>query len=183
MLDEPYLIHVFGDLAVSRGDVRFDQFPSRHSRDLFLLLVLAQGQPLTRLELTSTLWPECGEAIARNRLSVALASLRRALEATGLDLNAVVQARKESLKLALGSSQNEWVQFWDALERSHLLEALTLYRGHLVPACSLPQVVKLRGHALTATKRATALAVSQGDEDDLALFALRTRLSTLGIEA
>ncbi|BCM93842.1 putative HTH-type transcriptional regulator [Abditibacteriota bacterium] len=72
-------IELFGGLRVSTGIGWLTQFRTRRAALLLARLAL-EGVPLRRDTLVEWLWPDSPFEVGRNRLSVALSALRRALE-------------------------------------------------------------------------------------------------------
>ncbi|MDY2788452.1 MAG: hypothetical protein SOU05_03485, partial [Atopobium sp.] len=74
-------IHVLGELMVYVDGVPVSEMSwKRHmAKNLVALLAVTPGHSLTRLQITSALWPDCDYAQARDRLYVTLTAARRAV--------------------------------------------------------------------------------------------------------
>jgi DNA-binding SARP family transcriptional activator len=83
MADVPVAVRVLGRFEVSRGGVPVAdaEWQSRKARELLKILVARRGRALPRARLEQLLWPgEHDPAVLANRLSVALATVRRVLD-------------------------------------------------------------------------------------------------------
>jgi DNA-binding SARP family transcriptional activator len=101
--------------------------PKRQALLAYLALATPRGFH-RRDTIVGLLWPEAGEAQARNSLNKGVHHLRAAL---GADV--VVSGGKEELALDFSCLWSDVVGFEDALDRGELAEALALYRGPLLP--------------------------------------------------
>ena len=74
-------IQVLGELVVYVDGVPVSEMSwKRHmAKNLMALLAVTPGHSLTRLQITSALWPDCDYAQARDRLYVTLTAARRAV--------------------------------------------------------------------------------------------------------
>jgi predicted ATPase/tetratricopeptide (TPR) repeat protein len=79
----PWRVRTFGGFSVERGGVRHDRFRTRHAAALLAFLALKPDVRHSREVLAEHLWPDAPPLAARQRLSTALTTLRRELEATG----------------------------------------------------------------------------------------------------
>ena len=103
---------------------------------LALLVYLAAASPRRfhrRDELLALFWPEHAEEAARNALRQALYQLRQSLGGEVL-----VSRGGESLGVAPEKLRCDLVQFEDALDQGRIAEALSEYRGELLPGFSVP---------------------------------------------
>jgi len=75
-------VYLLGGFRVLRAGepVQASQWRSRKARDLFKILVLRRGQPLSRERLMDLLWPDEPAQRAANRLSVLLTTVRTVLD-------------------------------------------------------------------------------------------------------
>jgi len=76
------MIRVLGSFAVVGANGEPASWTSRKARELLKLLVARLGRVLPRDQAIDTLWPGAHTAEATNRLSVALSTIRRALDPT-----------------------------------------------------------------------------------------------------
>jgi predicted ATPase/DNA-binding SARP family transcriptional activator/class 3 adenylate cyclase len=126
------------------------RFQSRPTGLLLAYLAYHPQRSVPREELIELLWPECDPAAGRNRLSVALSSLRYQLEppgsATGgsLPARAVLIADRHSVRLNPEAYTTDVAAFESLLQSAsrpdtrtsrieRLQEAVELYRGDLLP--------------------------------------------------
>jgi len=77
-------IRVLGRFQVRRGTCAVDEreWQSRKARELVRVLVARRGRPMTREALAELLWPDEDPGQLANRLSVALATVRRVFDPT-----------------------------------------------------------------------------------------------------
>jgi DNA-binding SARP family transcriptional activator len=75
-------VRVLGRFEVRRGPLAVDEreWQSRKARELVRVLVARRGRPITRDALTELLWPDEDPGPLANRLSVALAVVRRVFD-------------------------------------------------------------------------------------------------------
>ncbi|MGV3618006.1 MAG: ATP-binding protein [Fimbriimonas sp.] len=79
----PWRVRTFGGFSVERNGVRFDRFRTQHAAGLLAFLALRPDVRHSREVLAEHLWPAADPLVGRQRLSTALANLRRELEANG----------------------------------------------------------------------------------------------------
>jgi predicted ATPase/DNA-binding SARP family transcriptional activator len=103
-----------------------DRFRTYKTGALLAFLALHQG-PQRREELCALLWPEARDDAARNSLSAALSALRREF---GDDFIMADRHRVSLNPEITGCDVNE---FDRAVANGNLEEAISLYRGHLLP--------------------------------------------------
>ncbi len=125
-------------------DVRRDGtpivIPSRSAQSLFAFLLLNAGAAHRREKLAGLLWPDTTEDNARSNLRHALWLLRKALESKQPRGRAVTYLLSDEISIAidtnaeyrLDASTLERAGRGDASE-SDLIDALSLYRGELLP--------------------------------------------------
>jgi DNA-binding SARP family transcriptional activator len=77
----PISVRTLGEFRVFRGGqpIPATEWQSKKARDLFKILVTHRGQPATREQLVSLLWPDDPSDRTANRLSVLLSRLRTVL--------------------------------------------------------------------------------------------------------
>ena len=108
------MIRAFGGFALSvdGNDVPSTAWQSRVARDVLKMLVANRGRPLHREVLLDRLWPDDESDKAANRLSVALTTIRNALDPErvhGADF--AVVADRESVRLDLTNVAVDAEQF------------------------------------------------------------------------
>jgi len=144
----PLRIFTLGRFALAVGDrpVPLERWHRKQALTLLKVLVTFRGQAVHRERLMEALWPEAGEAEARNRLKVTLHALRHGLREAGVT-SEVVGTAGESYFLR---REAVWVdvEAFEALAHSgetlarqgqpeqaitRLEEARALYRGDYLP--------------------------------------------------
>lgn len=186
-----HALSVLGAFEVASADGIVARWTSRKARELLKILVAHRGAPVHREVLMDLLWPGTEVAALGNRLSVALSTIRRALdpdrtapadELVTTDRSSVrlrvdrVDVDAERFLLAAGRAIREYEAGSDgALDA--LRDALGLHRGPALPdepyadwASSLQSEVWATHLRLTRSLAACAMAA---DQDLLALDALR----------
>lgn len=178
-------IRVIGGLEVRGTDGEIARWTSRKARDLLKVLVARRGSPIGREQLMDLLWPDQDPATLANRLSVALSTVRRALdpgrsipagdlvstgEAVSLDLSVidvdVEHLLERSRALLARSASNTTVASGTVDIVSEVWELLDRHRGEALPeephadwAEALRNEVRL---TTTALARLAAEAASAG---------------------
>jgi TolB-like protein len=102
--------------------------PARKARALLAYLALAPAQWHRRERLAGLLWSDRPEALARNSLRQALASIRKLGAVLGID---VVETDGDRVRLAEGVAEIDAVEF-QKLHESDPLAAAGLYAGELL---------------------------------------------------
>lgn len=95
-------VSTLGGLQVRRADgtvVGTGEWQSKKARHLLKILVARRGKPVPRDQLIELLWPEEDPARSANRLSVALATLRRVLDPEGAMIDLVITADRSTVTL------------------------------------------------------------------------------------
>lgn len=96
--------------------------PTRKSAALLATLSLQEGVRIRREALMAELWPDVQEEAARNSLRQALSSLRRALEASGLDED-LIDADRQTISFKAGSARIDVAEFEEYLRAAKKAEA------------------------------------------------------------
>src|SRR5712692_7741834 len=78
-------IELLGDLRATQGDRVVKRFRSHQTGALLAYLAFYHHRAHQREELIELLWPECEPRAGRQRLNIALSSLRRQLEPHPID--------------------------------------------------------------------------------------------------
>ncbi|CAN5912344.1 hypothetical protein BH23ACT2_BH23ACT2_09860 [soil metagenome] len=93
-------VSVLGAFEVTSADGRVARWTSRKARELLKILVARRGAPVHREVLMDLLWPDVEPATLGNRLSVALSTVRRALDPDrSVDANELVAADRTAVRL------------------------------------------------------------------------------------
>ncbi|MCW3094496.1 MAG: hypothetical protein JWL77_114 [Chthonomonadaceae bacterium] len=116
--------------------------PLRYRKDLWLLalLTLRHGRAVARDELAVLFWPDAEESQALYYLRRSLSNLRRAL---GSEARRLLTPSPHTLRLDLSDADCDLLSFDAALARASvsatpeepLQQAISLYRGPLLPEC------------------------------------------------
>src|SRR5512139_2360824 len=125
-------IQLFGSFQASADDTSLARLQTDRLQALLAYLVLQRDQPLARQQLAVTFWPDTTDAQARTNLRTLLARLREALPDT--DQYLVVDAQTVQWRSA-ALSTIDVLEFEQALAANRLTDAVTLYRGDLLPTC------------------------------------------------
>jgi predicted ATPase/DNA-binding SARP family transcriptional activator len=143
-LDALWRIELLGGLRAARGEQVVTRFRSQQTAALLAYLAYHPRHAHPREVLIEMLWPECEPEAGRNRLRVALSSLRRQLEPPGVPAGAVLIADRVSVRLNPEACSTDVAAFDAALKAAaraaaaseraeRLREALELYQGELLP--------------------------------------------------
>jgi predicted ATPase/DNA-binding SARP family transcriptional activator len=164
---ELWRIEMLGGLRAIHPDRVITRFRSQKAGSLLAYLAFFPHQAHSREQLIEVLWPETDLDWARDKLRVALYSLRRQLEPPGVASGAVITADRRSVQLNPAAVGTDVAQFEAALRSADrtnciadrcqsLHEAVELYRGPLLPTCFeawvMPEQQRLSGlffHAIT----------------------------------
>lgn len=184
-------IELLGGLrAIREGDdgsrVVIERFRSHATGGLLAHLAFQRGHKVAREDLIESLWPGCDLSAGRNRLSVALSSLRGAL-------GDVFEGDRDHLCLLRAHASTDTAQMEEALRRAsgsstsapgsapgsaagsglgaslkeELSLALRLYRGPLLPEFEAewiaPQRARLEELFFRALRRLAALHAEEGE--------------------
>ena len=137
-------IALFGQFSVRQADRTITRFRTKKAAELLAYLACYRHRQHAREALLELLWPDEDIEAARNRLSVELNSLRRQLEPPGVPTGAVLRADRTSVQLNPDAYTTDVAEFEAALQAggqaeddtrraSHLMSAVDLYRGELLP--------------------------------------------------
>jgi DNA-binding SARP family transcriptional activator len=168
----PVTVRVLGRFEIAQDGVPVPdtQWQSRKARELMKILVARRGRAIPRDQLIELLWPDVGDAaMLGNRLSVALATVRRVLDPERTQpANHYVVAENSSVALALDRLEVDVETFLreasaglqarsagSARARAQLLRAAAAYRGEVLEE----DVYADWSHGLREEARAAYLAV------------------------
>ena len=137
-------IETLGRLRVYRGSRTISRFRTRKTASFLAYLALHADRTHPRETLGELFWPESDPTAARHSISKALSSLRQQLEPPGTPRGAVLWADRESIGIRRESLTIDAGEFQSALtiarasgialeRRRHLIEAIGLYKGDLLP--------------------------------------------------
>lgn len=104
----PWRVRTFGGFCVERSGVKIDRFRTRHAAALLAYLALRPDVRHPRESLAELLWPDADPLAARQRLSAALATLRRELESEG---GQVFVGGRDSVGVARGTLTSDAAEF------------------------------------------------------------------------
>lgn len=138
-----WCIELLGRFRALGADRTITRFSTQKTAALLAYLALYPGRSHSRDSLFELLWPECDPDAGRNRLSVALSSLRRQLEPPPIPSGAVIQADRHTVRLAEGAVESDAAEFLRLLDSARLAEsseslrkleaAMELFAGELLP--------------------------------------------------
>ncbi|MBI1260004.1 MAG: AAA family ATPase [Chloroflexi bacterium] len=139
-------IHLLGGFSLHYGDQPVDAVNTPRLQSLLAYLVLHADIPQARHHIAFLLWPDASEANARNSLRQFLYQLRQALPNVDHYLSSdanvlcwhsnddqsidVQQFEMALAQAAAGEQSGDWGNV-----RTRLNEALSIYRGELLPGC------------------------------------------------
>lgn len=137
-------IRLFGRVSVRASERETDDFTTTHARNLLVFLAMHADIDHPRDRLVEALWPDKIDGSARNRLSVTLYHVNRALEQLDDGMGQAIVSMRTSVRLDSAVAPVDLHQFRtnvalarttrDTDERRELYRlAFDLYRGPLVP--------------------------------------------------
>jgi predicted ATPase/DNA-binding SARP family transcriptional activator len=165
-------VRLFGGFYVRVEDHPLPPLRSRREQWLLALLVLRQDRNTARDWLATTLWPDNDEPQALFYLRKSLSNLRQAL---GGDAARLLAPDRRSVRLNMTGASVDVLAFDSALTRAAtaadpvvlLQEAISLYRGPLLPDCPEEWAAVERNQReqayLAALERLAAHCSGQGD--------------------
>lgn len=132
-MSPPYSLKLFGGASLEGPDgLLTGRVARRHPLALLALLATAPGRSLSRDKLVAYLWPDAEAGQARNRLSVALYTLRRALGEEAFTSAA------DAIHLEASVVGTDVECFEDSLAREEWQAAVDVYQGPLLDGFHLP---------------------------------------------
>src|SRR5215212_8428438 len=143
-MDAPWRIELLGWLRAIQGDRVVARFQTQKTGLLLAYLALYSHRSHPRELLIEQLWPEGSLESGRNKLRMALTSLRRQLEPPGVPAGAVIVANRATVQLNPAVCVTDVATFEVSLQASaraptvtertqRLEEAVAQYRGALLP--------------------------------------------------
>jgi len=187
MLQEKWHIQLLGELRARMGDHRITRFPTQKTGALLAYLAYYVRRH-SRETLGTLLWPDDDPGAVRNRLRVALASLRRQLEPPGVPTGCVLLADRADVRLNPDAVTTDVATFEACLAESGrcpgdaerialLTKAAELYTGDLLPGYYeewiLTERERLAAEFLTALRRLVRCLAHVRDFDRALAFAQR----------
>jgi DNA-binding SARP family transcriptional activator len=190
-------IYLLGGLCARREAHRLTSFETRKAGQLLAYLAYRLGHPHPREILAELFWPEeeLGdeeveekEGSSRRSLTIELARLRRYLEPDGVPKGAVLTADRFSIELNPEAVTTDVLQFqeaWKVAQRAgdgatkieRLAEAVTIYRGELLPGFYdewvLSEQEALHEIYLRALRQLVALYEERAEPEEAMQCALR----------
>lgn len=139
-------VTLLGDFTVARGDEQLASFRAPSLQSLLAFLIIHRHAPQPRQRLAFLLWPDSIEAQARTNLRRELHHLRRALphadQHLQIDSRALQWRTDSSCKVDLVEFEASVARADPAKPtrdraalRKHLVQAVDLYGGDLLPSC------------------------------------------------
>ena len=170
-------IRLLGGFAVSHNGSPILAIRSARQQSLIAWLLLHSGQAQLRSRVAATLWPETGDAQARNNLRKLLHDLREAWP----DVDEWVVSDRDTVSWAPSDYNLDVAQFTALLEEpadSHLIrQAVSVYAGDLLPDCYdewiMPHRDRLRQSYMSLLERGTSLAEAERDYKTAIVYAQR----------
>lgn len=144
MIQSPLQIEMFGGLRVCLPGQAPVEMPPQQTGALLAYLALHSGRQHTREELAEIFWPEEEPETSRSRLRHALHALRRQLEQPPFEKESVLVATRATVHLNPALIRTDVAAFEEAIQTAgesgdpatrigHLVRAVGLYRGNLLP--------------------------------------------------
>ncbi len=187
-MNAPWRIELLGWLRAENGAQVVSRFRSQQTGALLAYLAYYCHRSHPRDVLIELLWPECDWDAGRNRLRVALSSLRRQLEPPGVPPGAVLVTDRATLRLNPAACVTDVSLFEAALQAAaraagaeraqYLAEAVALYRGELLPGYFeewiLPERLRLADEHQRAVCELIAHCEQEGDRHAALQWARRS---------
>ena len=138
-------VELFGGIQVKFAQAELTHFEMRRSAALLARLCYWPKRTHAREELTEMLWPEEDPEVTRQRFRQVLSTLRRALQSLDASSDQLLLTDRMSIRLDAGLVTTDVAEFEQAVRAAaghptdpparaeHLLEAVRLYRGELLP--------------------------------------------------
>lgn len=191
MMIQPWRIEMFGGLRAVRGAEILSRFKSQKVAALLAYLAFHASQAHSREELVELLWPNDELEAARNRLRVALSTLRHQLEPPGIAAGSVLIADRTTIQMhpeayttdvqAFSNAFNEALRVDEEEREGHLLTAVEAYRGDLLPGFTeewiLGERERLSQSYLQALHRLVRCLVRKQEYERALAYALRATQS------
>lgn len=167
---------MLGGLVVEGMGQTIGRFHTQQAAGALAYLAYHAGQPQAREVLVEQLWPGVAPAKGRDRLNVAISSLRRQFEPAGVPRGSVIQGDRHSLALSADQVSTDVAEFRAAVGAARrgssaeqtrpLLEtALALCQGPLLPGHYQdwigPEQELLTDLLVDAARRLTSLEIAQ----------------------
>ena len=175
--EQLFRIDLLGRFRVLVGGEPAREPVSSRGSELLALLVLEDGQRVSKELIASRLWPESGEAQARTNLRRELHQLRRVLPQSEKGIEAPgqylalrigeVASDVHALRGALGRAEAARKEARKTDEIAALAEAARIYAGELFPECFPAR--RLREPAASGSARLATMEArrQEGTEEDL----------------
>src|SRR5205823_10422689 len=143
-MDALWRIELLGGLRATCDDRVVTRFQTQKTGAVLAYLAYYCQRSHPREVLIELLWPESEPRAGRNKLSLALSSLRHQLEPPGIPAGAVILAHRAAVQLNPAAVSTDVAQFEAVLLAAErvgsgvgralrLTEAVELYHGELLP--------------------------------------------------
>src|SRR5438876_5838793 len=143
-MDALWRIELLGWLRATGDDRVVTRFQTQKTGALLACLAYHCQRSHPREVLIELLWPESEPRAGRNKLSLALSSLRHQLEPPGIPAGAVILANRADVQLNPAAVSTDVAQFEAVLraaaragsgveQAQRLTEAIQIYHGELLP--------------------------------------------------
>src|SRR5437016_8761973 len=114
-MDALWRIELLGGLRATRDDRVVTRFQTQKTGALLAYLAYYSQRSHPREELIELLWPESEPRAGRNKLSLALSSLRHQFEPPGVPAGVVILAHRTAVQLNPAAINTDVAQFEVAL--------------------------------------------------------------------
>ncbi len=183
MLSEPWRVYLLGTFRFKSGNRDFTQCATRKTEELLGLLAYRLGQQVSRTEVMDRFWMESEFEAAQVNLRVALSSLRKQLEPTGVPAGSVIVSHgRTCISLNPEAVTCDAVDFRRLLKSKpgqtpedriqRLLAAIDLYKGELMPGHNEEWIEEIRNNLAEmfyAALREVSTSMAASGEMDRAL--------------
>lgn len=188
MLVEPWRVTLFGGLRACQGDLAVTRFRTRKAASLFAFLACHPQRDHAREEIAERFWPDDVPDAARQKLRLALTSLRHQLEPEGAQTGTVLFADRTHLRLNAQAVETDVAAFESSLRAARaaslpaskldlLAHAVQCYTGDLLPGdyeeWAQQERERLKDAYINALGQSVALATELCRNEDAIDYARR----------
>ena len=192
MVAEAWQILMFGGLEAHCDPYHVSRFRTQKAAGIFAFLTYHSGRAHSRERLADQYWPDAGLDAGRNSLKQEIASLRRQFEPPGFASGSILITDRHQVRINAEGITTDVSQFEHLLDiglnerddarcRALLRQAVTLYRGELLPGqfedWVLTERQRLALRYVAALEKLTSSYATAG-ETGLAIDAAQKALAT-----
>ncbi len=182
-MDAGYRIELLGGVRLLQAGRTITRFKTTKNGSLLAFLAINRGRPQFRDAITERFWPDIEPDAARNSFRVALSSLRKQVEPTGVPPNSILRSDRLQVSLNPDAFTTDVEDFESAIraeqrcpeddmsgDRLQLLQhAVELYSGDLMAGWYedwiLPERTRLNDMYLGALRRLMRIYAEKQDYD------------------